>query len=215
MSSLTRVALCHSSLPLSSSLPTNPRSANPNLTDHRGNNALHAIAAGECAKDGFELDIDLARRLCKGGTPAAAPSEAAATAATAAAATATPSPKVDPGAVNHDGVTPVHLAAQRGKTRLLCVLAEFDAPLTATDRSGRDAHSYVSDGHTEKVLLSLIGDATVKEASTRRGRRAASCRGTCSTRTGARRARAAGSGDGRRRRAAPRPRAASQDGAPV
>ena len=108
-------------------------------TDRRGNGALHACAAGATATDGDEVGLAIARRIL----------------------VADPSPDAV-GALNHEGVTPLHLAAQRGKRELLTLLADFGAPLGAKDRAGRDAYHYRSDAATERTLLRLISEAALR-----------------------------------------------------
>ena len=111
------------------------------IIDKRGNNALHACAAGNTASDGDEVGLNVAERLL--ALPAAVTAVAAA---------------------NHDGVTPLHLAAQRGKRSLLQLLAKAGAPLGAKDRAGRDPYHYRADAATERVLLELISDQAVRDA---------------------------------------------------
>ena len=90
--------------------------ADVRTVDQRGNSALHACAAGAIAVEGDQVGIALARRVLEQDSSVDAV-----------------------GAHNHEGVTPLHLAAQRGKRALLKLLAEFGAPLCAKDRAGRDA----------------------------------------------------------------------------
>ena len=113
--------------------------ADVRAVDRRGNSVLHACAAGASATDGDEVAIAVARRIL----------------------TADPSAEAV-GAPNHEGVTPAHLAAQRGKCDLLTLLAEFGAPLSAKDRAGRDPYHYRCDATTERVLLRLISEAALK-----------------------------------------------------
>ena len=72
--------------------------------DRRGNNALHACAAGAAAADGDEVGLAIARRLLL-----------------------TASSSV--GAANHEGGTPLHMASQHGKRELIELLVERGAPL--------------------------------------------------------------------------------------
>lgn len=97
--------------------------------------ALRSCLWQAAAVDGDEVGIVLARRLLSAdGAPTA-------------------------GVANQEGVTPLHLASQRGKRQLIRLLVEYGAPLTAKDRGSRDPYHYRADAATERVLLELISEA--------------------------------------------------------
>jgi Ca2+-binding EF-hand superfamily protein len=119
--------------------------------DHRGNGVLHACAAGASSGDSDEVGLNVARRLLSLEDKARV-LEAV-------------------NAPNHEGVTAMHLAAQRGKRKLIALLAEAGASLDAKDRAGRDPYHYRADAPTERLLLELISERAVKaqSASSARG----------------------------------------------
>ena len=127
--------------------------------DHRGNSPMHALAAGACADDNDEIGLVVARTMLNAARQLG-PSRGLAVV----------------GAPNHEGATPLHLAAQKGKCSLIEALGEHGAPLSALDREGRDPYYFRADARTEKVLLRLLADSTLRypEAGSLSGRSASS-----------------------------------------
>jgi Ca2+-binding EF-hand superfamily protein len=113
--------------------------------DHRGNSPMHALAAGACADDNDEIGLVVARTMLNAAR-LLGPSRGLAVI----------------GAPNHEGATPLHLAAQKGKCSLIEAFGEHGAPLSALDREGRDPYYFRADARTEKVLLRLLADSTLR-----------------------------------------------------
>ena len=74
-----------------------------------------------------------------------------------------PEHKVDAGAANDAGVTPLHLAAHHGKLDLVRLLVTHGAELNALDRQSRDPLAYAKDAKTEKLLLELVSREMIAE----------------------------------------------------
>ena len=100
--------------------------------DRRGNTPLHACAAGAACVDGDEVGLSVAKMLLLAGGVRAA------------------------SAANEEGVTPLHLAAQRGKCSLIELLVEHGASLSAHNRDGHDPFFFRANMVTERTLLRLL-----------------------------------------------------------
>ena len=132
-----------------------------------------ATALHECLLHGMskmarlllEHGASASARDRRGNTPLHACAAASVTAGAAAVAEVLlgEGHKVDAGAANDAGVTPLHLAAHHGKLNLVRLLVKHGAELNALDRQSRDPLAYAKDAKTEKLLLELVSREMIAE----------------------------------------------------